>query len=147
MELGVFRKYLKQTYTIGQFSIDGMVVCNTLEDKIRELHDLNHDGDFDDPGEGKIYGETAIPCGRYEVQLVWWPKHKMYVPLLKDVPGFKGVLIHGVATDKDTEGCIGVGENKIIGVLINGPYWRAFITKKIQEAIDNKEEVWITIKQ
>lgn len=147
MELGVLRKYFKDTYTIGKFSIDGKTICNTLEDKVRELHDINHDGDFDEPGEGKIYGETAIPAGRYKVELAWWPKHQRFAPILLDVPGFSGILIHGVATAKDTEGCIGVGENKVKGRLENGPYWAAFITQAIQKAIEEKKDVWITVKQ
>ncbi len=147
MELGVYRKYFKSTYTIGRFSIDGVTICNTLEDPVRELNDINHDEDFNDLGEGKIYGETAIPCGRYKVEIVWWKKHQRYIPVLKDVPGFTGILIHSVATAKDTEGCIGVGENKEKGRLINGPYWSTYITQKIQEAINNKEEIWITIKE
>jgi hypothetical protein len=40
-----------------------------------------------------------------------------------------------------------VGENKAIGRLVNSLYWSAFITGKCMEAIENKEEIWITIKQ
>ena len=61
MELEVIRKYFKPTYTIGKFIVDMVKLCDTLEDPVRDLQDINHDGDFDDPGEGKIYGETAIP--------------------------------------------------------------------------------------
>jgi hypothetical protein len=147
MELGVLRKYFKDTYTIGKFSIDGKSICETLEDKVRELHDINHDGDFTDTGEGKIYGETAIPCGRYMVELTWWPKHQKFAPILKDVPGFTGILIHSGVTAKDTEGCILVGENKEKGKLINGPYWSSFVTQAIQKAIEENEKVFITIKQ
>jgi hypothetical protein len=147
MELGVFRKYPKELYTIGRFSIDGSTICNTLEPPVRELHDLNHDGDFDDPGEGKIYGHTAIPCGRYKVGIMYRKDHKKYYPILEDVTGFVGILIHSVATVEDTEACIGVGENKSPGRLENGLYWSAFITQKVKEAIENKEPVFITIKQ
>jgi hypothetical protein len=147
LELEVFRKYLGEKYTIGRFSVDGRVICDTLEDKVRELHDINHDGDFTDPGEGKIFAETAIPCGRYKVEMIWWSKHKRMIPHLIGVPGFTGILIHGVATEQDTQGCIGVGENKIKGRLVNGPFWSVTIANLITEAIKSGKEVYITIKQ
>ena len=59
MELFVFRKFFKETYTIGKFYVGDKFLTNTLEDKVRDLKDLNKDGDFTDQGEGKIYGETA----------------------------------------------------------------------------------------
>lgn len=147
MELCVRRIFFKDTYTIGNFYIDSKWLCNTLEDKVRELNDINHDGDFDDEGEGKVCGQTAIPCGRYKVELAWWPKHQKFAPIIKDVPGFTGILIHSGTTAKDTEGCILVGENRIKGGLVNGPFYSTYITQQVQEAINSKEEVWITIKQ
>jgi len=145
MELGVKRIFKKQNYTIGRFYIDSLSICNTLEPPIRELIDWNNDGDFNDSGEGKIYGKTAILPGRYKVSIRWWNKHQKWIPVLRNVKGFDYIYIHGVATVKDTLGCIGVGENTKIGILENGPYWSNYITQKVQEAIENKEEVWITI--
>jgi hypothetical protein len=147
MELGDYRKFLNPIYTIGRFSIDGQVICNTLEPPVRELHDINHDGDFDEPGEGKIYGHTAIPCGRYKVTLEWFERHGKFQPMLNNVTGFTEIFIHSVATVKDTMACIGVGENTSKGRLTNGLYWSAYITAAVQKAIDEKEDVWITIKQ
>jgi hypothetical protein len=147
MELTLVRKYFKEKYTVGQLSIDGKYFCDTLEDKARELQDLNHDGDFTDPGEGKIYGQTAIPCGRYRVVLGYWQKHKRYVPCLLAVPGFTGIMMHSGRNADHTLGCILVGENKLPGELINAPYTETSLTHKIRVAIrDRKEEVWITIK-
>ena len=147
MNFEVHRIYFKDTYTIGRFFVDGQYLCETLEDKVRELHDINHDGDFDDSGEGKIYGQTAIPCGRYKVGLYWWKKHQRFAPILKSVPGFTGILIHAGATAKDTEGCILVGQNKERGRLVNGPYFATVITQKVKECVDRKEDVYITVKQ
>jgi hypothetical protein len=147
MELGVFRKYFNENYTIGKFFIDSRYLCDTLEDKVRDLQDKNHDGDFNDPGEGKVYGQTAIPCGRYSVSIVWWNKHQKFVAGINGVPGFTSILIHAVATAKDTEGCIGVGENKAKGRLVNGPYYSGLITDMVSKAIDAGERVFITIKE
>ncbi len=145
MELTLTRKYLKDTYTIGVLEINNAYFCDTLEDKVRTLIDVDHDGDFNDPAEGKIYGKTAIPYGKYKVTIAFWKKHKKFIPLLHDVPGFKGILIHSGATESDTLGCILVGKNKIKGGLVDGIKYSDELTKKIREAL-RKEEVWITIK-
>jgi hypothetical protein len=154
LNLELYRKYLKETYTIGNLTdVDGVLypgrhICNTLEDVVRDLSDYNHDGDFDDPGEGKIYGETAIPAGRYEVRMVWWQKHKGYYPMLHDVPGFTGILIHSGTSQKDTLGCILVGENKIKGGLVNSAFWSSDLKIKLGEFLkDKKNKCFITIKQ
>lgn len=145
MKIKVIRKYLLPTYTIGNMFIDDVFFSNTLEDTVRDLKDLNNDGDFMDSGEGKIYGQTAIPAGTYKVTLVYWKKRNGLIPLLLDVPGFTGILIHSGSNPLHTEGCILVGENKVKGGLINSKYYETEITKRIKTAIDNKESVWIEI--
>ena len=147
MELFVVRKHFKERYTIGKFYNENTYICDTLEDPIRDLKDLNHDGDFDDPGEGKIYGDTAIPCGRYEVILTDLPKLKRRLPLLLNVPGFTGILIHAGRNNKHTEGCILVGDNKRKGELENGPYFETTIRDMIDSVIAKFEKVYITIKE
>jgi hypothetical protein len=147
LELVVFRKWFLPTYTIGNFLCDGKFLCNSLEDKVRNLQDTNHDGDFTDEGEGKIYGETAISCGRYEVIVSDSPKLKRRLPLFLDVVGFTGIRIHKLKTAKGTEGCIGVGENKIKGSLINGDYWEKYIIDLIDNAKKEGKRTFITIKE
>lgn len=147
MEIVLIRKFFNDNYTIGKLSIDGVYFCDTLEDKVRDLQDINHDEDFDDEGEGKIYGQTAIPYGLYQVEIVFWKKHQKDIPILSGVEGFTGILIHAGASQKDTEGCILVGENRIKGRLVNSPCYSTTLTKKIKEAIEAKEKVFITIKQ
>ena len=147
MELTVIRKYLKPTYTIGRFKHDDLILCDTLEDRVRDLNDYNHDGDFDDPGEGKVYGQTAIPCGRYKVIVTYSPKLKRKLPLLISVPGFTGIRIHSGINEKSTKGCILVGENKIAGGLINGRYHESVITNLIEGALMNGEDVYLTMKE
>ena len=55
MKLTVKRIALKQTYTIGKLYIDGVYFCDTLEDPNR---DHNKDGDLNDIGDGKVYGDS-----------------------------------------------------------------------------------------
>jgi len=147
MELELIRKYLKDDYTIGRLSINDHYQCETLEDRVRDLQDYNHDGDFDDPGEGKIYGKTAIPPGRYRVTVMFSPKRRRKIPLLHDVPGFKNIQIHAGNSAKDTKGCILVGENKKVGRVLNSRYHEAVIVNLIEGAIFNGEQIFITIKQ
>ena len=56
------------------------------EDKVR---DLNKDGDLNDAGEGKVFGETAIPYGIYSVIMTMSPRFKRILPRLVDVNGFR----------------------------------------------------------
>ena len=96
MKLNVYR----HTYNtegdrniIGDLFIDGVFYCHTLEDEKRA------DGT-------KVYGETAIPVGVYVVKLTYSPRFKRKMPLLIDVPMFKGIRIHGGNNSKNTLGCI-----------------------------------------
>lgn len=68
----------------------------------------------------KVYGETRIPAGRYEIKLrTEGGFHERYskqfgdihkgMLWLQDVPGFQWVLIHVGNTDDDTAGCLLVG--------------------------------------
>lgn len=63
--------------------------------------------------------QTAIPTGNYKIIVNLSPKFKRNLPRLIDVPGFDGILIHRGNTDKDTSGCILIGENKVVGKVIN----------------------------
>ncbi len=91
MELRLNRKFLGDSYTIGDLFINNVFYCNTIEDKVR---DLNKDGDLLDIGESKIYGETAIPYGKYKIIVTMSPKFSRELPRLLDVPHFEGILIH-----------------------------------------------------
>lgn len=149
MNFTLQRKYFKETYTIGVFYRDDRYfkLCETLEPPVRELNDLNHDGDFDDPGEGKIWGETAIPCGTYELTLNYSEHFDRDMIYLSDVPGFSYIMIHGGNTSKDTKGCILVGENRVKGQVVNSRYWEAVIKNLVREDEENGIKSYLTIKQ
>lgn len=133
MKLILERNWNKETYTIGKlYYIDEdtqakRYICDTLEDTDRRLTD---DMTIEAIKKLKVYAETAIPSGTYQITLNTispkYNKRKYYkdlcggkVPRLLGVKGYDGVLIHIGNTNKDTAGCILVGENKVKGRVIN----------------------------
>ena len=96
INLEVRRVKKESDYTIGQLFVNGEYFCDTLEDEIRQV---------------KVMHETAIPAGTYKVTLERSPRFKRILPLLHNVPGFTGILIHSGNTDKHTSGCILVGKS------------------------------------
>ncbi|MBQ6939922.1 MAG: hypothetical protein IJN51_01295 [Alistipes sp.] len=152
MKLLLKRIALRPTYTIGRLFIDGEMFCDTCEDKVR---DTNKDGDLLDEGEGKVYAETAIPYGTYEVTLnVQSPRFrtkkayefcKGFLPRLLNVPHFEGILIHIGNTAKDSGGCILVGENKVVGGLINSTATFTRLYGRLKAAADRGEKIEIEI--
>ena len=141
MKLKLNRIALRKTYTIGKLYIDGKYFCDTLEDAVR---DTNKSGKFDN-GEKKVKGKTAIPYGTYEIKWTYSPRFKKYTPQLMNVPQFEGIRIHAGNSNTDTEGCLLLGENKKVGMVLNS---RATINKFypiIKEAC-SKGKVTIEIK-
>lgn len=107
-------------YTIGKLYVNGKYICDTLEDPDR---DLNRNGVFDGDEE-KIWRDTAIPNGDYEIEFRYSPSFsRRYggkeMPYVINVPHFEGILFHWGNTAKDTHGCILVGQNTKVGMVLN----------------------------
>ncbi|MCI1005197.1 DUF5675 family protein [Herbaspirillum sp. C7C8] len=97
MKLLLQREPSTKKSTAGKLFIDGQFECYTLEDVVR--------------ARGvKVYGQTAIPAGTYQVLLTQSPRFKRVLPLLLNVPGFEGIRIHPGNKAEDTDGCILVGD-------------------------------------
>lgn len=141
MKLELERRFLGESYTIGSLSIDGKKFCDTLEDKVR---DLNKNGVFDGD-EKKVYGETAIPYGTYDVVVDYSPRFKRELPRLQNVKHFEGILIHRGNTAEDSAGCILVGENKVKGKVINSTPYERELVRILKEAQGRKEPITIKI--
>lgn len=146
MEITV--KHLTETRdcTVSKLFIDGRFECFVLEDEARAT---------------KVAAETRIPAGRYRI--VMHPKsrfqpaylkrfgqvHKFGMLMLKDVPGFSGVLIHIGNTDDDTAGCLLVGQtfNGVDAIGGSTRAYQALYAKVAPEVVlaGQGEGVWITV--
>lgn len=139
MNLTVKRIAKKDTYTIGKLYIDEEYFCDTLEDKDRGLKQSD---DLTYITKHKVYGETAIPTGTYNVSLTYSPKFKKILPLIENVKGFSGIRIHSGNTAEDSLGCILVGKNSVVGKVTNSRNTFNALSEKLQ----NQKKITITIK-
>ena len=106
----VTRLFRNSEETIGIFSTEGKIICHSLEDEKRTI---------------KVFGETRIPAGTYNVTLrTEGGHHKRYKKMfsfhrgmlhIRDVPNFKWILIHIGNNEDDTAGCILPGIDAHIG--------------------------------
>ena len=141
MELYLKRIAKRDTYTIGRLYIDGVYFCDTIEDRDRGMR---QDAAYAANKRLKVQHETAIPTGRYQVTLGVQSQRfkdkkayafcKGYLPRLLNVPCFDGVLIHIGNMAKDSSGCILVGENKVVGQVINSTQTFIRLYSKLKEA-------------
>lgn len=153
MEVKVKRIAKKEAYTIGKMYVNGEYVCDTLEDKDRGLTSNMSVAQICDV---KIKGETAIPTGRYLVDMktvsprfggrAQYQFCRGRLPRLCNIPGYQGVLIHCGNTAKDTEGCILVGENKERGKVLNSKATFNRLYLRLAIADKRGEQIWITIE-
>lgn len=153
MRLEVERRWPKDTYTIGRLYVDGVLFCNTLEDKDRGLKQTDS---LVYIKSRKVYQETAIPKGVYKVAMnvispkysasAWyWKLCQGKVPRLLNVPGWEGVLIHTGNNALQTAGCLLVGKNTKVGQLTESKATFEKLYKKMRAAYDKGEDITIEI--
>lgn len=138
MELTLCRTYKCEDYTIGDLYIDNVWFSSTLEDKVRLLNCY----------EDKVYGETAIPIGRYKVILSYSNHFKRILPEILNVDFFKGIRIHEGNKKENTKGCILVGECKNVkeGYIYNSKNVMNKLMAILQDAVDKNDEIFINIQ-
>ena len=146
MNLAMYRFGKGDDSMLSTIDVDEVFECFGLEDELRRI---------------KVRGETAIPAGRYEIKLrtdspKFEPKYRARFPWhegmlwLQDVPDFDFVYIHIGNDEKDTDGCILVGEvpqvypdgEFTVGRSV-GAYERLY--KKVVAAMHRNERVFITV--
>ena len=153
MKILVDRKWKKETYTIGRLYINDVFFCNTLEDRDRGLKQTDHP---DYIKARKVYAETAIPTGTYEVAMnvtspkysavAWyWKLCQGKMPRLIHVPGFEGILVHPGSTALDSAGCLLVGRNTKVATLTESKVTFEKLYKKMKAAYDKGETITIEI--
>ncbi len=144
-ELILYRKASNAHETWGELHLDGKRICFTLEDEKRAV---------------KVWGETRIPAGRYEINLRregghharYGKKYAFHKGMLhlQNVPNFQYILIHIGNTDKDTAGCLLVGSKVVTNsgrfTLSRSTDAYTTIYPGIANALDRGEKVFITIK-
>lgn len=134
MKLTLKRIAFKETYTIGRLYVDGVYFCDTIEDKDRGLDDSMSENEII---KKKIYGQTAIPTGHYNIEITYSPKYKRMMPLILNVKGYSGIRIHSGNTAKETLGCLIVGKNTKVGMVTDSrnTYNRLFAMMQGQKNI------------
>ena len=113
----------REGYALGEIRygvFDSARVCYTVEDEDRKL----------EQGNGKVYGKSAIPTGRYRITIYQSPRRGDTCILLNAVEGFSGVEIHAANHAEELRGCIAVGTERLIdGVRNCKPALTSLITE------------------
>lgn len=131
MNLLLQRETATEKSTIGSLRINGEFFCWTLEDKLRDQ---------------KVFGQTAIPSGTYQVIIDFSNRFQKPMPHILNVPGFSGIRIHPGNTDKDTEGCILIGLTKSDDFIGKSQMAFQLFMPKLQSALQDNLDCWIEIK-
>lgn len=130
MVIRINRQYLKDQYTIGKLYIDDEYFCDTIEDAVRAE---------------KVPDKTAIPYGIYDIILSMSDKFKRVLPLVLRVENFTGIRIHRGNSAEDSSGCIIIGENKLIGKVINSTKYETELIQLMLDAIYSGESIRLEI--
>ena len=155
LQLKLKRLYRRESYTIGKLFVNGIPFCDTLENKDRGLR---MDMPLEEIRRLKVPGETAIPTGTYRITMKRKsPKFSTiayykdfcggYMPRLVGVPGFAGVLIHRGNGEKNTKGCLLVGDNTSRGGLSESKdEWEKLMLLHLIPASEKNIPITITIE-
>ena len=150
MKLVLKRINNQDNYCEGKLYIDGIYQCDVIEDTDRGL---TNEMPVAEIQSKKVYGETAIPKGTYQITLdIVSPKFKNRswatfcegkLPRLLDVPGFEGVLIHTGNEASNSLGCLLVGQKTKDGWISNSTQTFKNLYYKLKQATD---QITITIE-
>ena len=152
MEITVERKYKKPAYTIDKWYINGVFFSDGLEDPDRGLTSTMT---LEEINKKKVYGQTAIPTGTYEINMNtvspkfkdrnWAKPYGGKLPRLLDVKGYEGVLIHVGNKAEDSLGCILCGKNTKRGQLTESTITFNRLMRILLQAHLKGEKIILTI--
>lgn len=154
MDVRITRVKRLEKVTIGRLGVNGRYVCDTLEDKDRGLKSTDT---LDNIRKVKVKTETAIPTGRYVVDMrTYSPRFGAkryykdfcggYLPRLRNVKGFDGVLIHRGVNETHTEGCVLVGKATSMNTLSDSQRCFEELYGILKGASDKGEAINLTIE-
>lgn len=142
LELYLNRKDKTEVSTIGSLEEAGKRICYILEDKDRFLKQTDP---LEHIEKTKVYGETAIPAGRYKVIISYSKRFKKELPEILNVPGFTGIRIHSGNKAIDSLGCLITGLGKGVNVVSDSRNAMLKLMPLLRAAL-KKGEVYITIQ-
>lgn len=152
LELLIERYDYGKDYTEGKFYVDGMFFGESMEPLSRHL---SNSMPLSEIRKKKVYGKTAIPTGRYELEWRVSPslKDRSYAkkyggkfPYLKNVPGWTGVMVHPFNYGTESKGCVAVGEKWKPGVVINATKgYQDLMDFYLIPAFERGQKVYVTI--
>lgn len=127
-------------FTLSRLAIDGIgsISCPyILEDAVREIPGLPVE-------QWKVPRETAIPVGRYRVEINISKRFGKRMMQLLDVPGYSGIRVHAGNTSHDTEGCLITGRERDEkhGEVSGSRVARDVLFSRIENALMVGEPVW-----
>lgn len=131
MNIHIYRFLGLSDRTLGFFMVNSGFMGYTLEDTHRQ------------PGI-KVDGQTCIPAGSYNVVMHYWEKHSLWKPMLENVPGFAGILLHGGVKPTDTEGCVLLGRILTLQNELNSSLTDT-VTAQVQSTIASGQKVTCNI--
>ena len=124
-------------FTLGRLFVEGKLYGFTAEDEDRHV---------EVEPSAKIPKRTAIPRGLYRLTLSFSNRFQKIMPLIKDVPGFEGVRIHGGNDQYDTEGCPLLGKTRTAVGVMHCAEVNAALIDFIRQAEDQGDAVWIEVQ-
>jgi hypothetical protein len=136
MDLRLKRDVFEPNLTLGMMFVDGDFLGYTCEDCDRHL----------ESGGEKIFGQTAIPRGKYRVVMSMSSHFHKEMPEVLGVPKFSGIRIHMGNTAADTEGCILLGSVRTNDGVTTCNDVNVRLRALLEECELRMEEVWLTVE-
>lgn len=153
LQLTLTRIATNDRYTIGRLKIGRKPFCDILEPADRGL---SSDMPLNKIKRIKVHGKTAIPTGRYRIDMktvsprfknrAWAKPFGGILPRLLDVPFYSGVCMHVGNDENDTEGCLLTGYNKVEGKVVDSvKAFNLLMQGYLLPADERGEEIWIEV--
>lgn len=127
MVIKIIRHFFCDKYVIGRLFVSDVYVCDTLEPAMTSDH-------------------PCIPCGVYPVWMKPSKKFGRLMPTICDVKNRSGILFHSGNTFRDTNGCILVGYNDVVGSLLNSKRAFNWLYACIDSSLSDNKPIVLQIK-